>query len=182
VTLITSDGGDVPDNTQVCVGTVCQTVGAGASAAAVSPTTLTFSDLATGTYLVTVTNDPPYTDAASTVTVTAGETASVTITLDPSAVAPTATLPGNATPVTTVTVVPTQGTGGGGVVPTTAPSSGGGVTPSRPSGSSGGTTVKALPNTGAGDQGGSSTSLVMLLLAMLAVAGASAFAWRRRTR
>jgi hypothetical protein len=56
------------------------------------------------------------------------------------------------------------------------------VTPSRPSGSSGGTTVKALPNTGAGDQGGSSASLVMLLLAMLAVAGASAFAWRRRTR
>jgi hypothetical protein len=42
--------------------------------------------------------------------------------------------------------------------------------------------VKALPNTGAGEHGGSSTSLVMLLLAMLAVAGASAFAcWRRRT-
>ena len=171
VILTTSDGGDVPDTTQVCVGTVCQTVGAGASAAAVSPTTLTFSDLAPGTYPVTVTNDAPYADAASTVTVTAGETAQITITLE-AAAAPTtiATRPGNATPVTTVTVVPTQGTGGGVVVPTSPPTSGGGVAPSKPNASSGGTTVKALPNTGAGDHGGSSTSLVMLLLAMVAVA------------
>jgi LPXTG-motif cell wall-anchored protein len=41
--------------------------------------------------------------------------------------------------------------------------------------------VRALPNTGAG-QGSSSTSLVMLLLAMLAVGAAGTLAWRRRTR
>jgi LPXTG-motif cell wall-anchored protein len=181
VTLTTSDGGDVPDNTQVCVGDVCQTVGAGASAAAVSPTTLTFADLAPGTYPVMVTNDAPYADAASTVTVTAGETAQITITLEAVA-APTtiATEPGNATPVTTVTVVPTQGTGGGVVVPTNAPSSGG-VVPSKRNASAGGTTVKALPNTGAGQES-SSTSLVMLLLATLAVGVTGTFAWRRRTR
>jgi hypothetical protein len=181
VTLVTSDGGDVPDTTQVCVGSACQTVGAGASAAAVSPKTLTFSDLAPGTYPVTVTNDAPYADAASTVTVTAGETARITITLEAVA-APTtvATEPGNATPVTTVTVMPTQGSGGGVVVPTNAPSnSGGGVTPSKPNAPAGGTTVKALPNTGTG-QGGSSTSLVLLLLAMFAIAAAGTFAWRRR--
>jgi hypothetical protein len=144
---------------------------------------LTFSDLDPGTYPVTVTNAAPYADATSSVLVPAGETAQVTITLEAVA-APTmiATNPGNATPVTTVTVVPTQDSGGGGVVvPTNAPASGG-VVPSKPNASSGGTTVKALPNTGVGDHGASSTSLVMLLLAMLAVGAAGAFAWRRRTR
>ena len=57
----------------------------------------------------------------STVTVTAGETAQITITLEAVGVPTTvAAEPGNATPVTTVTVVPTQGTGGGGAVPTNA--------------------------------------------------------------
>jgi LPXTG-motif cell wall-anchored protein len=183
LTLTTADGGDVPDSTQVCVGSVCQTVGASVSSAAVSPTTLTFTNLDPGTYAVTVTNDAPYANAASTVTVTAGETAQITITLEAVA-APTTvvTEPGNATPITSVTIVPTQGSGGGGgVVPTSPPTSGGGgVTPSRPNAATGGTTVKALPNTGSG-QGGSSTSLIMLLLAMLAVGTAGTLAWRRRT-
>jgi LPXTG-motif cell wall-anchored protein len=55
------------------------------------------------------------------------------------------------------------------------------VTTSKPDTSSGGTTVKALPNTGAG-QGSSSTSLVILLLAMLAVGVAGTITWRRRAR
>jgi MYXO-CTERM domain-containing protein len=56
------------------------------------------------------------------------------------------------------------------------------VTPSWPNATIGGTTVKALPNTGAGDQGSSVVSPVMLVLAMLAVGAAGAFTWRRRTR
>jgi hypothetical protein len=130
---------------------------------------------------VTVTNDAPYADAASTVTVTAGETAQVAITLEAVA-APTtvATQPGNATPVTTVTVVPTQGSGGGVVVPTSPPTSGG-VVPSKPNGSTGGTTVRALPNTGTGS-GTPSSSVFLLLLAVLAVGGAGMLTWRRRVR
>jgi hypothetical protein len=184
VTLVTSDGGDVPDTTQICVGDVCHTVGASVSSAAVSPTTLTFTDLAPGTYPVTVTNDAPYADAASTVTVTAGETAQITITLE-AVVAPTtvATQPGNATPVTTVTVAPTQGSGGSAEIPTSPPANGGGggVVPSNPAAPTGGTTVKALPNTGAGHDD-SSSSMLFLLFAMLGVGGAGMFAWRRRLR
>ncbi|HEU0166122.1 MAG TPA: Ig-like domain-containing protein [Thermomicrobiales bacterium] len=183
LTLTTDDGGPVPDGAIVCVGNQCQTVGAEVSSAAVSATTLTFASLDPGTYLLTVTNAAPYADAAGSVTVTSDGTAQVTVTLETVA-APTtvATQPGNATPVTTVTVVPTQGSGGGVVIPTSPPTSGvGGLTPSNPNAPTGGMTVKALPNTGSG-QGASSTSLVMLLLAVLAVGVAGAFAWRRRTR
>jgi hypothetical protein len=167
VTLTTSDGGDVPDGTTVCVGTTCQTAGAGASAAAVSGTTLTFGNLAPGPYDVTVTNATPYQDAAGGVLVIPGETTALTIELQITTATTAPTQPGGATPISTVTVTvaPTQGTGGGSTNgPTSAP---------------GGTKVVALPNTGAGT-GSSNASLSLLLLAIVTVLGAGAFAWRRR--
>ncbi|HEU0164398.1 MAG TPA: hypothetical protein VFQ54_05085, partial [Thermomicrobiales bacterium] len=81
VTLSSSDGGAIPDDAIVCVGDACQSVGSGASAAAVSGTTLSFDALAPGTYPVTVTGAAPYADATASVTIVAGSTSEVAITL-----------------------------------------------------------------------------------------------------
>jgi LPXTG-motif cell wall-anchored protein len=170
LTVSTADGGAVPDDTTVCVGTTCQRVGAGASAAAISPATLTFSDLAPGTYGATVTNAAPYQDAASSVTVTADETTSREIVLQMAAVTVAPTEPGAATPIATGTTVPANPPSGG---------NGSGVAPSQPHAPSGGANVTSLPNTGAGS-GSSSTSLLFLLLAMATVLGAGLLSWRRR--
>ncbi|HEU0166121.1 MAG TPA: hypothetical protein VFQ54_13830, partial [Thermomicrobiales bacterium] len=171
-TISTGDGGDVPDSAQVCVGDVCQTVGASVSSAAVSPATLTFGDLAPGIYDVTVTNAAPYQNSAGSIAITAGETTTSDIVLQVAAVTVAPTRPGNATPITTVTVAPTNPSSGG--------DGGGGSAPSNPGAPSGGTTVRALPNTGSGSSG--SNGSLLLLLSALAITGLGGWAAIRRRR
>jgi hypothetical protein len=91
VTLTTSDGGQVPEGALVCAGEACQTVGAGVRSTAISLTTLTFADVAAGSYDMAVTDTAPYPHVTASVTVVAGETASNAIMLQ----------------LATVTIVPT---------------------------------------------------------------------------
>ncbi len=164
VTLTTGDGGTIPDGAQVCVGTDCQTVGAGVSSAAVSGPTITFGNLDPGTYPVTVTNAAPYQDATGSVDVVAGETASFSIDLQ--LVPPTQAA---ASPVVTQTIAPNQ---------PTAPAAAGGPS----GGSSGGNTappVKSLPNTGSG-QTSDNLNLLLLLGAISLVLVFGSLGWRRQ--
>jgi len=181
VTLLSDDGGTIPDGAIICIRDICQTAGGDPiSAAAVSATTLTFTDLAPGEAVITVTNAAPYADTSGTVTIPEHGDVTVTITLDvaaePTATAtdivdPTATAPGAATPIATTTVEPTS------PAPTSPPtsSSNGG------SGASSAPAVTTLPNTGAGTTS-STTSLAALLGGAVVILLAAAVGWRRRLR
>ena len=87
VTVVTSDGSPIPDDTEVCVGEQCQSLDAIAAASAPSGTSATFSDLAVGSYPLTVLIDRVqfYTDS---ITVVANETANVTVVLPQGAATP----------------------------------------------------------------------------------------------
>jgi MYXO-CTERM domain-containing protein len=169
ISLTTSDGGPVPADALVCVGDICATAGAGISAAAADAgTTVTLAAIPAGTHPLTVTHAAPYADVASEVTIVPGETVTASIVLQ-RIIEPTATRgSGAATPI--ATGVPTQ-PGGGPSQPTG---------PSAPvAGSAGGVAVKALPNTGSGqDSSVPGVSIMLAAVVILMLAGAAA--WRRR--
>jgi cell division septation protein DedD len=165
ITLVTSDGGAIPDNGQICIGDTCQSTGtpagsASVSAAAVSGSTYSFTGLAAGTYPVTVTGVAPYADFTGTITITAGEITNQTITLSLIPVTATAapTNTAQASPVVSPTTAPGQPTA------TSAPAKPGPTV-----------AVKSLPNTGQGSSGGTTSfallffSLASLLLVVVAI-------------
>jgi len=146
-------------------------------AAAASGSVVSFTEIPAGDYVLTVTNASPYVDYMQEVTVTAGETLELAITLQTEASSPTATVPGAATPIATGTVPPTT-------VSTETPAAGAPTTaaPAQPSGS--GVAVTTLPKTGQGanTQGGELSLLLLLGAAMLTVLGAGLGLARRRMR
>jgi len=161
ITLVTADGGAIPDTTRVCVGDACQTFGADFAAAAVTGSALTFP-LDPGTYPVTVTNAAPYADASGEITVRAGETATLTLEM----VAPAApTNTPSATPTPTATSTRTLAPPTATVTPTTAP-----MAP-----------VTTLPNTGAGPHATSPALLLLLTTIGIALLMVAAAGWRRRS-
>ncbi|HEU0163802.1 MAG TPA: hypothetical protein VFQ54_02090 [Thermomicrobiales bacterium] len=170
LTVLTGDGGAIPDSASICLADQCTVAGAAVSSAAASGSSFSFTGVASGAQSLTITNVAPYADLTATIDVVADTTTTTSVTLDPAAVP---TEPGNATPITTVTAMPTAGVNptqpGGGGNGGGAPSSGGGVP------------VKMLPNTGTGS-GGDSSSILILFGAMLLTVATAAIAWRRRYR
>jgi len=200
--LVTSDGGDVPDDATVCVADVClspgDVTGGSVGAAAVSGVAVPFDGLAAGTYPVSVTNAAPYGDATGSVTVPEAGYGEVTITLAiaqetlvpteiPTDVPtePVATEPGAATPIATTTTEPTAPSPtepGPGPAPTDPPTNGGGGGgASAGGGGSSAPAVTSLPKTGSGETG-SSTPIATLLGAAILVLFAAGLGWRRRAR
>jgi len=193
VVLDTGDGAEIPDGALVCVADQCQSVGASAvSAAAASGTSLTFDNLAPGTYVVTLTNAAPYADATGSVTVPEDGYGELRLTLTiaqiPTEVPaePTATVPGAATPIATDPAEPTVPAPaptepGSGPAPTSPPTNGGsnGGVSSAGGGNAAGPSVSALPNTGTGTTSSSTPSWAILTGALLIVAIAG-IGWRRR--
>lgn len=149
---------------------VCQMVEEQTSSAAVSPTTLAFTNLDPRTYDVAVTNASRYLDASEIISAILGMTSADTIALHPAAVTPTPTQAGAATPIVAKTVAPTNPSSRASSGETAATLATGGQPAPR---------VVALPNTGAG-HAGSSASISVMLLAMLLVIGSGGLAWRRR--
>jgi len=154
VTVETNDGGAVPDDTLVCLGSVCKRVGDAVSGAAAFGTRVTFTDLSAGDYRVTATKASPYADWSQEIVIGEGETVAFTITL-----VRESDLPDAATPITTTTPIPTAAvtvipatlvptepgapieptaTDQAGPAPTAATDDGG---PSDPNAGSGGTTT-----------------------------------------
>ena len=117
ITVFTSDGGEVPDASILCVGDVCQTIGSRFGASAESGVSLFFA-VAPGTYAVTATNASPYADASGSVTVSADGTSPLSLTLarqvtgTQPAASPVATTPGGDPLPPPVTQLPSTGSGG----------------------------------------------------------------------
>jgi hypothetical protein len=187
------------DGGQACIGDVCQTIGSTVRAASTSSQTLLFSGFLPGTYVIAVTGVAPYADAIGGVTVEAGETAEVTITL---VLAETPPEPGAATPVVDETTVPGETEEGqpGAIVDGPALAANGVSAPDGVSAAGDGeranVSVQALPNTGIGRSafepslassmgiGGDVrlASLMLLLLSGGVVVVAGGAVWRRRGR
>jgi len=186
ITLITSDGDAVPDNALVCIGAQCRRVSDQIAAAAATGTTLTFSDLAADTYVVIVTDAAPYDDLSQEVSIGAGETVTLQLTLQRTSA------PDAATPITTEVPVPT--TAPSDPVATTVPTapapnpstdSGPSPTPgsSGTTGSSGSASapaaVTSLPKTGSGTASPTIDPLVLLAIVGAALAIVGITRWRR---
>ncbi|MGC4106580.1 MAG: hypothetical protein QM753_09575 [Thermomicrobiales bacterium] len=162
VTVRSSDGSTLPDGLQVCVDDTCLPVDSGTAStvvmalAAPSGSQIFFSDLAPGSYTVTLRTAESLTVDSASVALEAGESGAVTLTYR---VTPTPT----STPATaaTVTLVPSPA-----VTPTVA-----GV-------------VSALPNTGAGpaDPGYDGGWQLSLMLVLTATVGAASALRSRRSR
>jgi len=195
LSLITEDGGILPDTTRICVDTQCQSPNGDALAngartglafIAAAPTEIVFAGLAVGEHVVTITNAAPYADQTFTVTVDAGTitdtTHQIALAEDAATVGPTATAPAAATPIATQpdvpapTLTPTEpvvsvpdgdGTAGGGAA--SAGSSGGRAA-----------VVTSLPKTGIGAES-TSWSLALLVGAGLFVLAAGMVGSRRRS-
>ena len=203
LTLQTSDEGDIPDEAQVCIGAMCETVGstggADVQAASPSPVTITFADVAAGPQTVTVTGAAPYEDHSGTIDIAAGNTLNLEITLQlPDVAAPSPTIPGTDPTVTptpgsdeTPTVTPTPD-GGAAPTSTATPGSGGEPTATSPAGGPGpvltptaadqsgapttpspGSGVTQLPSTGTGSAGGGSWLLLLVGAGLIVMASAA---------
>ena len=116
VTVIISNGSPIPDDTEVCLAGQCQSLDDIAAAAAPSGTSATFSDLAAGSYPLTVLIDGVEV-YAETLTIAADETVEVTVVLPQGAATPSP-------------VDPTEGPVGGPPPVTSLPSTGAGSDPS----------------------------------------------------
>jgi hypothetical protein len=174
VTVVTSDGSAIPDDTIVCLADACQSLDEIAAAAAPSGTQVTFTGFAPGSYPLTV-----FVGVAQvhdgTVEIASGETSAITITL--SAAAPTV---GPGTPDPGI-VGPGEGDdnddgrdggeGNGG-------DSGGG----SGSGAGGSAVVTTLPGTGTGGSPSFSAWLILLVSAALIAVAAVTAVGRRKTR
>jgi len=190
------------DEGQACIGDVCLTIGSTVRAASTSSQTLLFSGFLPGTYLIAVTGVTPYADAIGGVTVEAGETAEVTITLVLAETPETPPGPGAATPVVDETTVPGETDEGqpGAIVEAPALAANGVSAPDGVSAAGDGeranVSVQALPNTGIGRSAfepslassmgiGSDVRLASLMLLLLSggvVVVAGGVVWRRRGR
>ena len=109
VTVVTSNGSPIPDDTEVCVADQCQSLDDIAAAAAPSGTSATFSDLAAGSYPLTVLIDGVQV-YADTITIAADETIEVTVVLPQGAATPSPVDPGE-TPAPPVISLPSTGSG-----------------------------------------------------------------------
>jgi LPXTG-motif cell wall-anchored protein len=162
VTVVTSSGSPIPDDTVVCLSAQCQSLDDIAAAAAPSGTSVTFGGLAPGTYPLTgfVGAGQVYAD---TIAIVSGETTAVTITLD--GAAPTT---GPGTP-DDGNVGPGGGNGDGDAGDPDGIGDGGqNLAP-----------ITSLPSTGAGSGNAWGTYLVLLAgAALLACAGL--LAWKQR--
>jgi hypothetical protein len=170
ITVVTEDGSPIPDNTIVCLDLDCRNLDeVMTGAAAPSGTTVTFTDLAPGQHLVSVTVAGSLA-ASQTVTVAAGAVTEVTIVL-PAA---------DATP--NIIIIP-PGSGSGQPVD---PSDGDGADDGDASGGDdsgsgdgGAAPVTSLPSTGTGDETPAS-ALIVLLGGLLLIAVAGGLAVRNR--
>ena len=113
VTIVTNDGSPIPDDTEVCVGDVCQSLDEIAAASAPSGTSATFAGLAAGSHQLTILVDGALV-YEQTVTVTADQTIEITVVLPTAGPGTPSVVPvtpgGNSGPPP-VTSLPSTGTG-----------------------------------------------------------------------
>jgi hypothetical protein len=169
---MTGDGSSVPDGTVVCLGDQCQSLDGMAASAVPSGTQAVFSDLAAGTYPLSVFVGVAQVYSGDLV-VTAGEIANATVVIS----APGPTNPGGGTPETGV-VGPGNGDGSGNGNSVDDGNAGDQDTTdgSVPAGGPG---VTSLPSTGTGSSSPVALYFVLLVSAGL-IATAGTLAWKQR--
>jgi hypothetical protein len=183
IVLITSDGQPVPDSATVCLADRCEL--AGTLAAAVdSGSTLTFEDVAPGTYGVVVRDAAPYLDANGAVVIVPGGVGTVDLLLvlpDPTATtiaSPTVT----ATPEPSTTMEPSPTQQGDKVIsppqrPTATPTA---TATSIAMDASPAPPVSRLPSTGVGADSSQSVGYIAVMLALVLILAAAMIGSRRR--
>jgi len=173
IVLTTSDGQPVPDTTTVCLDTRCELASA-LVAAVDSGATLTFDDVAPGTYAITVQDAAPYLDASGSIVIAPGSVSTVDLLLvlpDPTAtVIPSPSATQTPTVAIEPTVTPTTQQEGI-VIPPPQPTSTATVT-STPVDDAPVAPVSQLPGTGTGTRTSHAPAFLAVMLAAVVLAAA----------
>jgi len=176
--LATSDGGSLPGTTRICLGERCTTI-----AELGDPANLIFTDLAPGTYRMTITQADPYRDWEQDVVITEADANTLAIALVRAEV-PATEIPDAATPISGETPVPTV-TLPAEPIATTAPSAttttgGTSSTTSTTNGSpSAPAAVTSLPKTGSGTATPAIDQLALMALGVVVLTAVGILTRRR---